>query len=85
MAVTREQLGEYLVGVVPVCTAVDRVYGINEWLLPAAINLLDEAQGVGLLRCLRAEFEAEKFRKVFSQLLAAGKEGGKILWQSLSR
>jgi predicted GTPase len=85
MAVTREQLGEFLVGVVPVCTAIDRVFGINEWLLPVVLNLLDEAHGVGLLRCLRAEFEADKIRKVFSQLLAAGKESGKILWRTLMK
>jgi small GTP-binding protein len=85
VAAVREQLGEYLVGVVPVCAAEGKVYGVNEWLLPALANLLDEAHAVGLLRCLRAEFDAAKIRKVFHQLLAAGKQMGKVLLRSLAQ
>ncbi|HXG11158.1 MAG TPA: GTPase [Gemmataceae bacterium] len=79
----REQLGEYLAGVVPVCTAEGKVYGINEWLLPAVAALLDEVHAVALLRCLRAEIDAGKVRKVFHQLLAAGRELVRIVWQNL--
>jgi predicted GTPase len=79
---TREQLGEYLVGVVPVCAAEGKVYGVQEWLLPAMTRLLDQAHAVGLLRCLRDEADAGKVKKVFEQLLAAGKQAAKILWES---
>jgi predicted GTPase len=75
----REQLGEYLVAVVPVCTADGRWYGVQEWLLPTLVELLDEARAVAMLRCLRAEVDARKIRKVFNQLLAAGKEAATIL------
>jgi predicted GTPase len=81
LATVREQLGEYLVGVVPVCTAAGKVYGIQEWLLPAMAQLLDQAHAVALLRCLRNEADTRKVRRVFDQLLAAGKEAIKILWQ----
>jgi hypothetical protein len=85
VAAVQEQLGEYLAGVVPVCTAAGKVYGIDEWLLPALAALLDEMHGVAFLRCLRAEIDTGKVRKVFHQLLAAGKEAGKVLWQNMPR
>lgn len=78
----REQLGEYLVGIVPMCTASGKVYGLEEWFLPTLIELLDEARAVALLRCLRAELDAGKVRKVFQQLLAAGQEAARLAWKS---
>jgi predicted GTPase len=82
-ATVREQMEEYLVGCVPVCTAPGRVYGVEEWCLPTILELLEEAQGVALLRCLRAEADAGKIRKIFQQLLAAGQQLGVQLWQSV--
>jgi small GTP-binding protein len=81
VAAAREQLGAYLVGVVPVCAAAQKVYGVEEGLLPALAELLDQAHAVALLRCLRAEADTGKVRKVFYQLLAAGKGMVKGLWQ----
>jgi predicted GTPase len=81
LEVVREQLGQYLAGVVPVCTAEGKVHGIEEWLLPAIAELLDQAHAVALLRCLRAEADTGKVRKVFEQLLSAGKEVLKAIWQ----
>jgi predicted GTPase len=78
-----EQVGDYAAGVVPVCTAPGKVYGIEEWLMPAVAEQLDEAHGVALLRCLRAEIDEDKVRKVFHQLLAAAKEAVRIVWQNL--
>jgi predicted GTPase len=72
--VVREQLGEYLVGVLPVCAAPGRVFGIQEALLPQIVEQLDEARGVGLLRCLFAEADAHRIRKVFDQALQAGRQ-----------
>jgi predicted GTPase len=80
-----EQLGEFLVGVVPVCTAVGKVYGVDEWFLPAVMELLDEAHAVGLLRCLKAEMDTGKVRKVFHQLVAVGREAVKVLWANVPR
>jgi uncharacterized protein len=81
LAHVQEQLGEFLAGAVPVRTDPDKVYGIQEWLLPALMELMDEAHGVAFLRCLRAEADTGKVRRVFGQLLAAGREVLKALWQ----
>jgi predicted GTPase len=83
-AAVREQLGQYLVGVVPVCVAPGKVYGVEEWLLPALAEMLDEAHAVGLLRVLRIEIDTEKIRKVFRQLKASAKEAGKLLWRAFT-
>jgi predicted GTPase len=85
VAAVREQLGEYLAGVVPACTAEGKVYGIDEWVLPAITTQLDEMHAVALLRCLRAEIDTGKVRKVFHQLLAVGKEAVKAVWQGLPK
>ncbi|MBL8799819.1 MAG: 50S ribosome-binding GTPase [Planctomycetia bacterium] len=72
LTAVRDQLGTHLDGAVPVCTSVGKVYGIEEWFLPTLTELLGEARSVSLLRCLRAEFDTGKVRKVFHQLAAAG-------------
>jgi hypothetical protein len=81
----RDQLGEYLSGVVPVCVAPGKVYGVQEWLLPALASRLDEIRGVALLRCLKAEASKDRMRKVFRQLLASGKEAALIAWDGLKK
>lgn len=81
VAAVKEQLGDYLAGVVPVCTAAGKVYGVEEFLLPVLTRLLDEARAVGLLRCLRAEADAGRVRKVFDQLLASGRQLLKAIWK----
>jgi predicted GTPase len=79
----REQMGHYLVGCVPVCTAPGKVYGIEEWFLPTVLELLDDAHGVALLRCLRSEADAGKVRRILQQLLTAGRHLGVQLWQAV--
>ncbi|HJZ89919.1 MAG TPA: GTPase [Gemmataceae bacterium] len=59
---------------VPVCTAEGKQWGVKEELLPAIVALLGEAKSVALLRCLHAEADEGKVRKVFSQLWAAGRK-----------
>lgn len=82
LATVRDQLGEYLSGVVPVCLVPGKVWGVEEYLLPAIAAQLDDAHGVALLRCLRAEKDTGKVRKVFQQLLSTGVEVARIIWQS---
>jgi predicted GTPase len=81
-ATVREQLGQFLVGCAPVCTLPGKVHGIQEWFLPTVLELLDEAHGVALLRCLRAEADTAKIRRIFQQLLAVGRQVGLQLWQA---
>lgn len=85
VAAVKDQLGEFLDGCIPTCTAAGRVYGVEEWFLPALSELLDDARAVSFLRCLRREAQVEKFRKVIRQVTAAGLEAAKILWHSAKR
>jgi predicted GTPase len=79
----REQLGDYLTGIVPVCTAKGKAYGIDDSLLPAVTALLDEVHAVALLRCIRAEIDTGKMRRVFRQLKEIALETARILWQNM--
>jgi predicted GTPase len=85
MDALKEQLGNHLAGVVPACTQPEKIYGIQEWLLPALSDLLDEAHAVALLRCLRREMDTGQVKKVFQQFLAVGKEAAKIWWQKTKK
>lgn len=80
-----QHVGAYAAGIVPACTASGKIYGIDAWLLPAVAEHLDEAHGVALLRCLRAEIDEQKVRKVLQQLLAAAREAARIAWHILPR
>jgi predicted GTPase len=79
VAAVGEQLSDYLAGAVPVCAAPGKVYGIEEWFLPVLTDLLDEAHAVALLRCLRAEANADRVRKVFEQFLAVGRRAALLM------
>jgi predicted GTPase len=81
----RQQLGPRLVNAVPVCTQPGKVAGIDEDLLPAVTQLLDEVRGVALLRALRAEADRDRIRKVFRQLAATGKAAAQIAWDVLKQ
>ncbi|MFO0966079.1 MAG: GTPase [Gemmataceae bacterium] len=69
-----EQLGDYLMGIAPVCTAEDKIFGIQEALIPTLASVLEEARAVALVRCLKAESDTGTAKKMFGQLLAAGSE-----------
>jgi predicted GTPase len=81
----REQLGDHLVAIAPVCVAPGKVYGIEEDLLPTVVSFLEQARAVALLRCLRSEANAGKARKVLQQLLDTGLQAAKILWESAKK
>jgi predicted GTPase len=81
-ATFQEQLGQYLVGIVPACTAPGNVYGVEEALLPSIVGYMDDARAVAMLRCLRAEVNTGKVRKVFQQLLETGVQAALVLWES---
>lgn len=84
-AALRAQLGGHLDEVVPVCSAAGREYGVTEGLLPALAGRLDEAHGVGLLRCLTLEADSGKVLVMFRQLAAVGKVVARAMWEKLWR
>ncbi len=81
----REQFAKGVIDAVPVCTALDRGYGVQDELLPTLANQLDDARGVQFLRVLHAEDAADKTRKVIGQALNAGKEALKLIWQNANK
>jgi hypothetical protein len=85
VAAVQGQLGDFLTAVVPVCALPGKTLGVEEDFLPALAGLLDEVHAVAFLRCLRAEIDANKMRKVFYQLLQAGKEGLRLALESMPR
>ena len=74
-----DQFDGRIAAVVPVCTVAGKVFGVDEGLLPAIADKLGEARTVALLRCLKAEADERKVRRVFEQIWAAGKEVARIL------
>jgi predicted GTPase len=72
-------------GLVPVCAAAGKEWGVQEELLPEVVALLGEAKAVSLLRCLHAEADEGKVKKVFAQLWAAGRKAVDLLRTGLPR
>ncbi len=66
-------------GLVPCCTAAGKEWNVREEMLPEIVALLGEAKAVAFLRCLHAEADEGKIRKVFSQLWAAGRKALELL------
>jgi predicted GTPase len=85
VAAAREQLGERVGALVPVCTAAGKVWNVEEGLLPAVMERLDEAHGVALLRCLRAEADTGNVRRIFHQLLGLARETARAALRHLSQ
>lgn len=79
-----EHFGSYLDGIVPVCTAAEKVYGIDQFLVPALGKLHDLAHGVALLRCIKAESNTGKIRKIFTQLVESGGEAARFFWKKIT-
>jgi predicted GTPase len=73
MAAAQKQLGTYAPPVVPVCASAGKAYGVTEELLPLIVERLDEAHGVGMLRCLMAEANTGTVRIILRQLVDVAK------------
>jgi predicted GTPase len=85
MAAVQKQLGVYAPVVVPVCAAEGKVFGVAEELLPLIVERLDEAHGVGMLRCLMAEADTGSARVVLRQLVKAAKQLLPVALESLTK
>lgn len=80
----RGQLGEYLVGAVPVCTAPGKLYGVEEFLLPTIGTILEQGRAVAFLRIVHREADERKLQKVLEQVWEGGKALGKVLWKQIT-
>lgn len=67
--------GPLIAGVVPVCADVsrNRVFGVEEFLLPAVTSVLDNARACAVLRALHKELNQDRVQRVASQLWNIGK------------
>jgi predicted GTPase len=79
----RDHFVDQVINVIPVCAEAGKVYGVEEWLLPAIISQMDEAHGVAMLRVLKNEVDKGKVRRIFNQLLASGREAARIVWKKI--
>ncbi len=71
--VVREQFGEGIASIVPVCSAEEKAWAVKEELVPEMVELLGKARAVSFVRCLEAEADEGRIQKVFEQLLSVGK------------
>ena len=71
--------------VLAVCTAPGKEFGVQEELLPAIVGLLDQAHAVAFLRCLKAEIDTGKVRRIFAQMLSVGKGFIQVAGRELSK
>jgi small GTP-binding protein len=75
-AYAREVFGARIVDVAPTCADLDhdRVYGVDEYLIPAMAQQLPSARAAALVRSLHAEYDRSRVRQVMGQVLEAGKK-----------
>jgi predicted GTPase len=68
-----ETFGDAVTAVVPVCgdVARNRVYGVEEWLVPAIWQMLGEARGTSFVRTLRSEVDTGRLKHVLHQVREA--------------
>lgn len=83
----RQALGKGVVDVVPVCSDVegDRVHGVDEWLFPELVALLDEARAVLLVRTLHARGAREAAMELLGQARRAGMALLRAAWAGGTR
>ena len=71
----RQEFGDRVRQVVPLCSDVEnqRVFGIQEELVPATVAALEEAQAVSTVRQLHKEIDTGKVSRVLNQVWNIGK------------
>jgi hypothetical protein len=59
--------------VIPVCLLPERMYNVEEALVPAMLDRLPAAQRVKYVRCLRQQRDEQYWRRLWQQTVAAGR------------
>ena len=85
VAAVKEQLGDRVVAVVPVCARSGETFGITEGLVPAIATQLDDARGSMVLKAFDAEAAADQYQRLGRQLLEGGRKALGILWENLKK
>ena len=64
--------------VIPVCLLPERIYNVEEALVPAMLEQLPAARRVKYLRCLRQQCAEQYWRRVWQQTLGAGRRAAGV-------
>ncbi len=59
--------------VIPVCLLPERIYNVEEALIPAILDYLPAAQRVKYVRCLRRQRDEEYWQRIWRQTVNAGR------------
>ncbi|WP_149108708.1 GTPase family protein [Limnoglobus roseus] len=81
----REQLGERLKVIVPVCIATGKEWNVQDGLTELMAAAMDDAHGTALLKLFHTESRAGAARKTVDQVLSAGRVALRALWESAKR
>ncbi|MBU1628230.1 hypothetical protein KKB18_12755, partial [bacterium] len=71
--VVSKELGEAIIGVVPVCLLDEQLYNVTETLIPIIYSLLPEAKRVLLVRVMKDIKHSENLKLLFRQAIKSGK------------
>ncbi|MCI0701745.1 MAG: 50S ribosome-binding GTPase [Planctomycetia bacterium] len=83
LSVVKEQFGDRITAVVPVCGREGERFGVVEWLVPAIVAHLDHARGTAVLKAFEAEAGAGQWSKLGNQVVAGGKQVLNVLFDVL--
>jgi hypothetical protein len=81
----QDSVGPRVEGFVPVCTAAGKEWNVRDGLTELMAAAMDDARGTALLKMFHREGRAGAGRKAVDQLLSAGREALRILWESSKR
>jgi predicted GTPase len=73
VAVVKEQMGERVSDIAPVCGREGERFGVVESLIPAMVSHLDGARGAAVLKAFDAEAGTGQYEKIGAQVLEGGK------------
>jgi uncharacterized protein len=59
--------------VIPICLLAERIYNVDEALVPALLERLPAAQRVKYVRCLRQQRDEQYWRRIWEQTVSAGR------------
>jgi predicted GTPase len=85
LAAVKEQFGNRVIAVVPVCARQGETFGITEGVIPAIALQLDDARGAAVLKAFHAEAEMDQFKRLGRQIMEGGKKALGILWENLKK
>ena len=85
VGVVKEQMGDRVTDVVPVCGAEGTPFGVLEDLIPTLSAHLDHARGTAVLKAFEQEGHAGQYEKIGEQVIEGGKKVFSLLRDALKK